>query len=119
MSKMSASSLYMIEIGTVRYQDTDTTGFGQYLIDAMEIWKSGRDNAYDIPNTASFTSEESERYNELMGDISTYYQENLLRFLTGDQSLDNYEAFVQELKNMGVEECVDIKQAVYDRYISR
>ncbi len=119
MSKMSATSLYCLEVGTIRYEDTDTSGFEPYLIEAMEIWKSGRDNSYDIPSTASFTSEESARYNELMGDISTYYQETLLRFLTGDMDLAEYDSFVSTLKTMGIDECISIKQAVLDRYLAR
>lgn len=75
-----------------------------------------KDDAYDIPVTATFTSEESERYNELMGEISTHYNETVLRLITGDQNLSTYNSFIQELQSMGIEECIELKQSMVDRY---
>lgn len=78
-----------------------------------------KDDAYDIPVTATFTSEESERYNELMGEISTHYNETVLRRITGDQNLSTYNSFIQELQSMGIEECIELKQSMLDRYNQR
>ena len=77
------------------------------------------DGAYDIPVTATFTSEESESYNDYMGEISTHYNETVLRFITGDKELSEYNTFVEELHNMGIDECIALKQSMLDRYNNR
>ena len=119
MSKMDASSLYTMSVGSINFMPTDTTGMAQYAIDALTIWMEHNDGAYDIPVTATFTSDESERYNNYMGEISTHYNETVLRFITGDKDLSQYSQFVEELHGMGIDECMNLKQSMLDRYNSR
>ena len=119
IAKMNVTTLYTMAIGSINYMPTDTTGMADWAVDALSTWMENKDDAYDIPVTATFTSEESERYNELMGEISTHYNETVLRFITGDKPLEEYDAFVQELKEMGVEECIELKQSMLDRYNAR
>lgn len=119
MSKMDASSLYTMSVGSINFMPTDTTGMAQYAIDALTTWMEHNDGAYDIPVTATFTSEESESYNDYMGEISTHYNETVLRFITGDKELSEYNTFVEELHNMGIDECIALKQSMLDRYNNR
>lgn len=119
MSKMDASSLYTMSVGSINFMPTDTTGMAQYAIDALTTWVEHNDGAYDIPVTATFTSEESESYNNYMGEISTHYNETVLRFITGDKDLSEYNSFVAELHDMGIDACIAIKQSMLDRYNSR
>ena len=116
--KTTVTNLHCLTIGTVNYVPTDTTGYEQYVIDALETWKYG-DDANDIPSTATFTSEESEEYNSIIADVSTYYLETLLKLINGTMDFSEYDAFVENLKAMGVDDCVEIKQTVYDRYMAR
>lgn len=119
MSKMDASSLYTMSVGSINFMPTDTTGMAQYAIDALTTWVEHNDGAYDIPVTATFTSEESESYNNYMGEISTHYNETVLRFITGDKDLSEYNSFIDELHDMGIDACIAIKQSMLDRYNSR
>jgi putative aldouronate transport system substrate-binding protein len=54
-----------------------------------------------------------------MGDIQTFVSESVLAFINGTKSFDEYDAFIQQVKDMGVEEAVQIKQAALDRYNAR
>ena len=54
-----------------------------------------------------------------MTDIQTYQQEMFYKFILGDESLDNYDAFVEQLESMGIDEVVAVKQAQYDRFIGK
>ena len=42
-----------------------------------------------------------------------------MKFITGVESFDNYEAYRETLKSLGVETMIAHKQAAYDRYMNR
>lgn len=63
--------------------------------------------------------EESDEYADLITDIKTYADENYIRFVSGQRSLDEFDQYVQEMKNMGVERAVEIMQSAYDRFNAR
>ena len=67
------------------------------------------------------TMEEQERYTDIMTDINTFISEQKAKFLTGELSFENgdWETFVDQVRGMGIEEAVQLKQDAYDRYISR
>ena len=56
-----------------------------------------------------------------MTDINTFISENKAKFLTGELSFENgdWETFVDQVRGMGIEEAVELKQAAYDRYNKR
>lgn len=53
-----------------------------------------------------------------MSDVETSIDENLLGFITGSISLDTYDAFIQGLHSMGVDDAVAIYQDALDAYLS-
>ena len=63
--------------------------------------------------------EEVAEYNSIMTDIQTYVDEYKLKFILGTESLDNFPQFVENIKNMGIERAIEIRQAEYDRYLER
>ena len=65
------------------------------------------------------TEEEVAEYNSIMTDIQTYVDEYKLKFILGTESLDNFPQFVENIKNMGIERAIEIRQAEYDRYLER
>ena len=87
-------------------------------VSAIEIWSNATDGLYNIPSTGvNMTVDESEEYNSIYSDIETYMDENVVKFIVGDKSLDEFDAFVDTLKQMGIEDCIAIEQAAYDRYL--
>lgn len=83
-----------------------------------EIWYTA-DDAYMIPATTTFTPDEGNRFTVIMSDIETYVQEKSLAFITGSESLSNFDAFVEQIISMNIEEANAIKQAALDRYYNR
>lgn len=49
--------------------------------------------------------------------ITTYVEEEALKFLTGSRSLDEWEDFVKTLEGMGLQDVEDAYQAAYDRFM--
>ncbi|MFC5407603.1 extracellular solute-binding protein [Cohnella soli] len=59
--------------------------------------------------------EEQRKESRLSGDITTYKDEMLLKFITGKESLDNFGKYQEKLKSMGIDEWSKIEQQKYDR----
>jgi putative aldouronate transport system substrate-binding protein len=82
-------------------------------------WDSNTDDAYQMPTAISMTTEETEAYYAKYSDIQTLISENLSKFAVGERSMDEWDDFVQDIKDLGIEDCIAIKQAAVDRYYSR
>ena len=90
----------------------------QDQIDAINVWNNSNDGLYNMPKAGvNMTVEESAKYYSLYADIETYMDENIVKFIVGDKSLDEFDAYVEALIGMGIEDCVAIEQAAYDRYL--
>ncbi len=63
-----------------------------------------------------FTVEEQSVANTLRPDINTYIEQMEAQFVSGAESLDNWDDYVKTLMDLGVEELVDIYQAAYERW---
>ena len=85
---------------------------------AVEVWSNATDGLYNIPRQGvNTTTKETEEYNRIYSDIDTYMDETISKFVVGDLSLDQFDSFVDQLKTMGIEDCIAIQQAAYDRYL--
>ena len=47
------------------------------------------------------------------------WQQTLLRFVLGESSLDGWDDFVSTVKSNGIDTCIDLYQAAYERYLAR
>jgi putative aldouronate transport system substrate-binding protein len=65
------------------------------------------------------TTEETAEYAQYYTDIESFVQENNVKFITGDRSLDEYDAYRETLKNMNIDVCIKLQQAALDRYNAR
>lgn len=61
------------------------------------------------------SDEESATFASLRPDLRTYVAEMMPKFVTGEETVDNYDDFVQKLKDMGLDEFISLKQILYDR----
>ena len=64
----------------------------------------------------ALTQEENEEYARINADIHTYAEENITKFVTGEQDMSEFDAFVENLKSMNLNQVTAIKQAALDRY---
>ena len=86
---------------------------------AIEIWNSSADGAYLITSCYSMTAEESESLSAILSDINTLNNECWTKFITGDKPLSEFDAYLSQLKDMGIEEAISIYQSTLDRYYAR
>ena len=51
-------------------------------------------------------------------NINTYVYETVIRFITGDEPLSNYDKYLANLKKLKLDRVLEIKQAAYDKYMA-
>lgn len=88
-------------------------------LDARDIWDYQRDGSNSMPSGVTMTAEEGELHNNIYSDIDTYVSENLLKFYLGEKSLDEWDAFIDDIYSMNIEACIQYEQDAYDRYLSK
>ena len=83
---------------------------------SLDIWKMG-DNEYGYSANAMMTTQEQETFNRAYSDINTYLQAEIVRFVIGDRSLDEFNDYVADVEAMDIDACIECKQAALDRYM--
>ena len=88
--------------------------------EAQVLWNKYSTNAIDVTYPpVSHTTEESEELALITTAVNTYVEEECTKFITGKRSLDEFDDFVEELKNMQIEKAIEIKQEAYNRFMAR
>ena len=95
-------------------------GTGTYTQEQLDSWSDWTDANLDyshvIPNKAVLKAENDE-YNNIMSDIETFMDQMTVAYVTGASSFDGFEKdFVEELKNMNIERCIELYQEAYDSF---
>lgn len=86
--------------------------------DSLVIWEC-TDGDFRVMPPLSLTAEETAEMSALLTDIDTYTSESRLNFIYGNTPLDAYDSFVSTLQSLGIDRCIEIYQAAYDRYQNR
>ncbi|MBQ9154097.1 MAG: hypothetical protein IJ130_09810 [Solobacterium sp.] len=82
------------------------------------VWSTYESKNF-IPTTVTMTTDESSEYSQYYTDLEAFVQENNVKFINGQRSLDEYDAYRDQLKSMGIETCIKLQQAALDRYNAR
>ena len=96
--------------------DRFNVGYTQAAIDAADIWREQSSSACIMPTGVSISAEYISDYNAAYGDVYAFTSENVNRFITGDRPLEEFDAFTGELRDMGVDTCLEIWQKMLDAF---
>ncbi len=126
--RLTDGTFPMISFGTTYYtlacvatlQDFDRV-FGTYSelnLSAMELWTETADDLYTLPVSMELSQEESEEYSGIWSDLSTYANTEIFKFVMGEYNFDeDWDKFIAQIEDMGLQDCIDIYQTAYDRYV--
>ena len=92
--------------------------YDENQLSTIELWTNAADSEWLLPSAFTLSQEDSVAAAAIMNDVETSIDENLLGFITGSISLDTYDAFIQGLHSMGVDDAVAIYQDALDAYLS-
>jgi putative aldouronate transport system substrate-binding protein len=119
LSADGARFYYLLDGQPCLSGDSRSSALNEKELAAQSIWASNRTGEYNMPKGLTVTTEEGQEYNSYYTDIKTHLTENILKFVTGTRPISEFDDFVAEVEAMGIDQCIAIKQAAYDRYQER
>ena len=81
---------------------------------AIQTWMDTEEQKHMLNAYRPVSMEENHEYSMLLNDVTTYKIDMVAKFILGMESLDNFDAFVQRLKDLGAERIVEIRQNSYN-----
>lgn len=84
---------------------------------ASELWFKSDMSLLKIPVT--LTPDEKTQYDTIMSDVNSYKNQMNTKFITGVESMDRFDDYVQTIKKMRIDDATQIQQAAYERYMNR
>ncbi|MDR2618984.1 MAG: extracellular solute-binding protein, partial [Treponema sp.] len=93
----------------------------RFLIYPDEVAAGRRASQYYIPPfpVIMATDEETSALRSIMADINTLRDEYILDFITGRKNLSQFDQYISQIKSLGIDRAIAIKQAQYDRYMGK
>lgn len=86
--------------------------------EAWDVWTSNLDGTMAISSNVTMTTEQKEEEGRKASDILTYANQMVAQFAIGDADLETqWDSFVEDLKSMGIEDCIALEQEAYDATI--
>lgn len=86
-------------------------------MECFDVWNSNYTGEHHVSGNLVMTTDESTRFSEVSGDLITYLNECVAKFIVGEKNFDSdYDEFLQNLVSFGIEDLNKIEQAVYDRW---
>ncbi|WP_019912704.1 extracellular solute-binding protein [Paenibacillus sp. HW567] len=99
-------------------QDNNLPSKYPQTAEALGVWKKTNHEAHLLPPITP-TAEEADEMSSIMNDINALVKEAELKIILGTESADNYDKYVQQMKDLGIERVLEIQQAAYERYLKR
>ncbi len=113
-----------IHLGSKLTWSDNVTGPGMTTNPGQKAWRelwlddANVDSAYRLP-PISMTADETSDRNEIMAEVNTAVNEFMLKCITGVESIDNFDAYVQRINKMGLNDAISITQDAYNRYMGQ
>ena len=86
--------------------------FQKEIIDHEPRFPLGNASYFALP-----TAEQLERKSTLKTDLDTYSKELATQLILGQKSLDDWDTYMAELKELGLDEMLEIDQDLYARFL--
>ena len=106
-------------------READINCFPDYLTDpdilAFRMQYSDDPTVDDSQVLPAFqmSMEASTERSKIMRDITTYIDEMTLKFITGAEPLENFDAYLEQLDKMGMQDAIDITASEYEVFLTK
>lgn len=87
--------------------------------EAIAAWSKNEPQHSQVPYSLAPDNKVSGEYAKLQTEIGTYAEEMLLKFIVGEESLENFDKYIAELNKRGLPRLLEIAQEAYDAYLDR
>lgn len=94
--------------------DAHMSLFSENVSEAYE-----QDPQYDAPivPVPAFTAQEQEMMSIQGEEITAHRDQEIAKFIIGDRDLSEWDAYVQEIENLGVQDLIDMHTEAYNRML--
>jgi len=99
-------------------EDRGNTAMGPNEVACEAIWDTNVVGDWMVPNV-SFSIDENGEILTPQADIQTYVAENVVKFIIGDRSLDEFDAFCADIEALGLDKVDTAMQNALGRYYAR
>ena len=86
--------------------------------EAISIWYDPEAKDCSMPRV-SLNDEEATKTSGILNDLFTYSDAYMLKVITGVESIDSIDSYMQNMESRGLKTLVDAYQSAYDRYLTR
>ncbi|MBR4441830.1 MAG: hypothetical protein IKS52_00990, partial [Clostridia bacterium] len=84
-----------------------------------EAWTKYADSSRHVPNTISLTAEEDKIRKPIVTNVQTLAWENAYNIIFHDDTVDSWDAVVEQIKALGIDDAIKVTQDAYDRWLQR
>lgn len=85
---------------------------------ALKAW-TDNDAEYYVMPSISVPSELSDEYSAIYSEVNTFVQEQTVAFITGERSLDEFDSYLDTLKQLNIDRMIEIYQIALDEFNAR
>lgn len=85
--------------------------------ESVKLW-SVPSNEKQLPPVTQ-TQDESQRFASIMNDINTLRNEAVIKIIVGQMPVSDWDGVVSQMKQIGIEEAIALRQAALDRFNAR
>lgn len=83
--------------------------------EALRLWMDTDTEQYRYPDV-SYTMQEYEELSKIEEEVNTYMFEMVYKLVSGQEPMEKLDNYFMQLKNLGIERALLIRQNAYDRY---
>ena len=117
LSTEQAKYAYLGIGSSLRDIDVWYAGYSDAQMACFDVWNKDFTGEKALSTQLSMTTEESELFSRISGDLITYLSESVAKFIVGEKNFDeDYDAFLSDLNSLGLETLDKIEQDVDDRW---
>jgi len=86
--------------------------------DAQVEWAKTNMDEHLVPQIY-VTEEQSSEDADIMVNVNTYIDEMTIKFITGEEPIENFDKYLEQLKTFGIDKATAFRQEAYARYQNR
>ena len=82
----------------------------------FDVFSSNQDSQYIVPSyfKSAMSTDDLAEYGKILADVKTSVDENTALFITGVRPMSEWDAYVEQLKALGIERAIELVQNAYD-----
>ena len=118
LSAMERPTYWIYSVVPMLCPKTPSTYTMDVQFECADVWDRNADDAWKLPDV-KLNADEQYEFDAIYADIRTLVEENLTKFAVGDRDMAEWEDFIDQIYDLGIEDTITLYQQAVDRYYAR